>query len=154
MVFCYNINMEKIQNIPNPAFVFPEVERESTEIQRVAKEFAHADQDQFLSRFIETARESQLTQLSEDVWSNLENTDSFDVNRGDWDLVNNHAVNGHPHRPRDWKLLKSKMENNENIEAPMLCKFGDRYHLVSGNTRLMVARALGVMPSVLMVDIS
>jgi hypothetical protein len=37
---------------------------------------------------------------------------------------------------------------------PLIAKFGDRYHLVAGNTRLCTAAALGIRPMVIIADIS
>ena len=36
---------------------------------------------------------------------------------------------------------------------PMILKFGDRYHLVAGNTRLCTAAALGMTPKVLIAEV-
>jgi hypothetical protein len=36
-----------------------------------------------------------------------------------------------------------------DYRRPLIIKFGDRYHLVAGNTRLCTAAALGVKPKVL-----
>lgn len=62
-------------------------------------------------------------------------------------------MDGHVEAPRDWQLLKSKIENGESLDAPIICQKGDRLHLVSGNTRLIVTRALGMLPQVLLVNI-
>jgi hypothetical protein len=36
---------------------------------------------------------------------------------------------------------------------PMILKFGDRYHLVAGNTRLCTAAAMGMTPKVLIAEV-
>jgi hypothetical protein len=40
-----------------------------------------------------------------------------------------------------------------DYRRPLIIKFGDRYHLVAGNTRLCTAAALGVKPKVLIGEI-
>jgi hypothetical protein len=40
-----------------------------------------------------------------------------------------------------------------DYHRPMILKFGDRYYLVAGNTRLSTAAALGIRPIVLIGEI-
>lgn len=105
----------------------------------------------FLEKFVEQARKNTLVTLAEDLWSKLENTDSYDIPKGDFEMVKYHAVEGNPNAPRDWETLKSKMEKGDQIDAPIVCEKGGKLHLVSGNTRLMVARTLGIVPQILLV---
>jgi len=44
--------------------------------------------------------------------------------------------------------LAKKLIRGE-YDRPLILKFGDRYHLVAGNTRLSTAAALGIIPIVL-----
>jgi hypothetical protein len=50
-------------------------------------------------------------------------------------------------------ILKKALLKNE-YKRPLIIKFGDRYHLVAGNTRLSTAAALGFRPDVLIADIT
>ena len=50
------------------------------------------------------------------------------------------------------KILKKALLKNE-YKRPLIIKFGDRYHLVAGNTRLCTAAAIGFRPNVLIADI-
>ncbi|MDO8469676.1 MAG: hypothetical protein Q7S84_01470 [bacterium] len=134
-------------------FIVPDVSRERGEIERVAVEvFGAQDTGEFFSRFLEAAKTAPLVELSEDIWSRLENTDSYDIPPKDWPLVKEHAVEGHPDHPRDWRFYKTRYEQGGPIEVPIIVKKGDAFHLVSGNTRLMVARAMGKVPKVLIVE--
>ncbi|MFT5849903.1 MAG: ParB-like chromosome segregation protein Spo0J, partial [Patiriisocius sp.] len=54
---------------------------------------------------------------------------------------------------RDWELLRDRLQSGQATDAPIVMKFGDRYHLVAGNTRLMAAKALGVRPQILLFEI-
>ena len=112
---------------------------------------AQSNEDFFL-HFLESAKTAPLVELSEDVWSRVENTDSYRIAPNDWEDVEDCAVVGHPDRPRDWKLFRELYEKGAPIEAPMILKTRGILHLVSGNTRLMVARALGMTPKVLVVE--
>lgn len=132
-------------------FVFPNLESERGEIERVANEFAKEDPTAFTNKFIERSKGVGLVAMREEMWNALENTDSHDIKVGDWSAVENHAVEGNPKSPRDWQKLKSKIEGGESLDAPIVCEKGGKLHLVSGNTRLMVAKALGMVPQVLLV---
>jgi hypothetical protein len=137
-------------------FKFPSIEEELGEIERVAELF-YQDDDlvRFRELFVEKAKNSVLSELSEEDWQKLENTDSFDIGIGDWDSIEEHIAytNQETGANRNWQTLKPKMENGEELDAPIILKYEGKLHLVSGNTRLMVARALGVVPQVLIVEI-
>ncbi len=132
----------------------PVIERETGEIERVGEEvFGNINKEEFLAHFLKVAKTSSLVELSEDLWEKLENTDSYDIPLNDWSLVEEHAVGGHPDHPRDWRWYKKLCEEGDSIEAPIVVKKGNLLHLVSGNTRLMVARVLGLTPKVLLVEL-
>lgn len=54
---------------------------------------------------------------------------------------------------RDWQSIKSGVERGQAYDAPIVMKYRDTYHLVSGNTRLMVAKALGRKPQVWLFEV-
>lgn len=140
----------KFEHEPKSQFTFPDLKYEMGEIERTAKTFAPDKFQEFMRDFIVEATKTKLVDLSEDVWSKLENTDSFDITEGDWDTVNYHASAEEVNR--DWKSKREAMEAGKEIHAPIILKIGDIYHKVAGNTRLMVARALGISPKVLIVE--
>lgn len=82
--------------------------------------------------------------LPETMWQALENTDSNELSVGDWDQVQQWAQEV----GRDAESLKAHLSRHHHLEAPIIMQYGERYHLVAGNTRLMVARAAGISPSV------
>ena len=135
------------------SFSFPKIEDERGEIKRVAHEFGEGNPQEFVETFIEQAKESGLITLNEEMWGRFENTDSFDIKPGDWETVSHHAIEGHPDHPRDWNKIKVIMEQGGTLPAPIICQKGNRLHLVSGNTRLMTARAFGKTPKILLVKI-
>lgn len=149
-----NPSEQLVSQVVVPRFCLPNVEKERGEILRVAHEFGATNPDSFANLFIEGSKGVELVPLDADTWLKLENTDSFDIQPGDWENVEHHSVLGHPDHPRDWQNLKHLMEEGAEIDAPIIYQNEDSFHLVSGNTRLMVARALGKVPQVLIVKIN
>lgn len=87
--------------------------------------------------------------LTPDIWSKLENTESNEIKKGEMKKVEVLAKKYNKSLPSDLKkaLLKG------DYGRPMILKFGDRYHLVAGNTRLCTAAALGITPKVLIAEV-
>ena len=110
------------------------------EIERTAEEFNTPIPD---IRFaFENARENILT---DKIWSKLENSDSFDVKNLD------QAVKLANKYKKDWKSIVKAIQDEKQLPLPMVLNYGpDKYYLVAGNTRLMIYRALGLQPIVLM----
>lgn len=137
-----------------PSFVFPVLQNEHGEIERVAHAYCPDSVETFIQSFYESAQGADLTDLTEDMWQSLENTDSFDIPIEGWDKVNEHIVhtNEQTGAHRDWEDIQQKMEGGQALDAPIILKYKGSTHLVSGNTRLMVARALGKTPQVLIVE--
>jgi hypothetical protein len=102
--------------------------------------------DEVLDGFIK-AKEVTLT---DDIWSKLENTESNEIKKGEMRKVVDLAKKYNKTKPVELrKILKSG-----DYRRPLIIKFGDRYHLVAGNTRLCTAAALGIEPKVLIAHIS
>lgn len=136
-------------------FVFPNIERELGEIERVAHTYNPQDPEAFIRRFHEVARHSELSDLTEEAWSSLGNTDSFDIPRNGWAQITEQIdhTNKETGANRNWAELRQKMEQGQELDAPIVLKHSSETHLVSGNTRLMVARALGKTPKILIVEV-
>ena len=142
----------------SPEFVFPRMlgmgmgQTEIGEIERVAKHVGEPEEI-FVPRFLQATlpkeNKAHLVELDEDVWSQLQNTASYDIAKGEWDKVRNIIGD-----KRDWEGYRRRMENGQRIDAPIIVKLPGEYHKVSGNTRLMVACALGITPKVLIVDLT
>jgi len=141
------IMSENLENSRKEYFKYPNIEKEEGEFDRVAVEFGIET-----SVLMFQAQNGELVQLTEEVLSKLENTDANTFDVGDWDAVHDHSNPDGVHK-RDWESLKTKMEKGEVLDAPIIMKFGDRYHLVSGNTRLMVSRAMGIYPKALIFEV-
>ena len=87
--------------------------------------------------------------IPKNVWPKLENTESNQINKGEIKKVVAIAKKYNKTSPLE---LKKALVNNE-YNPPLILKFGDRYHLVAGNTRLSTAAALGMRPRVIIAEI-
>ena len=114
--------------------------KEESEIERTAEEFNIPIPD------VRYAFEAgNMVVLSDDIWSKLENSDSYEVNSLEdaIELANKYG--------KDWKPTLAAIKADKNIDPPMVLNYDkDKYHLVGGNTRLMFYKALGKIPKVLM----
>jgi len=137
---------ESLENGSKEYFKYPNIEKEEGEFDRVAKEFGFET-----SVLMFLAQSGELVQMDEALLSKLENTDADTVEEGDWEAVHDHSNPDGVHK-RNWEDLRDKLEAGSVLDAPIIMKFGDRYHLVSGNTRLMVARAKGISQKVLIFE--
>ena len=87
--------------------------------------------------------------ITDDIWKKLENTESKDVKKGEMKKVVEIAKKYNKTSPT---ILKKSLQNGD-YNRPLILKFGNRYHLVAGNTRLCTAAALGMKPQVLIGEI-
>lgn len=83
--------------------------------------------------------------LTDDIWSKLENTESNEIKKGEMKKVVDLAKKYNKTKPVELR----KLLISGDYRRPLIIKFGDRYHLVAGNTRLCTAAALGIKPKVL-----
>jgi hypothetical protein len=125
-------------------FRFPNIKSEYGEFERVAKAF---ELDSTTLEFL-AQEEGRLIDLNDELIRVLENSDIGKIKKGGWETVGSLARE----YERDWVDLKEKMEKKIPLDAPIIMKQSNTYHLVSGNTRLMVARALGIIPKVLLFE--
>ena len=83
------------------------------------------------------------------IWFKLENTESNQIKKGEMKKVE--ALANQYNKSSPLKLKKSLLKGD--YDRPMILKFGDRYHLVAGNTRLCTAAAMGMTPKVLIAEV-
>ena len=117
------------------------VASEETEIERTAQEFNIPIPD---VRYAFQA--GSMVVLSDDIWSKLENSDSYEVNSLE------DAIKLAKEYGKDWKpTLDAIKDDDAVVTPPMVLNYDkDKYYLVGGNTRLMFYKALGKIPKVLM----
>jgi hypothetical protein len=133
---------ESVEQFSN-VFKYPNIASEQGEFQRVSTEFGI---DTSVLEYL--AQNGKLIELSEDLWQILENTDSRDIFPGDYKKVA--ELSGQVNR--DWETIHQALLSRRAIEAPIIMKHGSKYHLISGNTRLMVAKAMEIKPTVLLFE--
>lgn len=87
--------------------------------------------------------------IPDDVWNKLENTECNQIQKGDMKKVMALAKKYNKQDPRE---LKKALKSGD-YKRPLILKFGERFHLIAGNTRLCTAAAMGVKPQVLIGEI-
>ena len=91
--------------------------------------------------------EGKYLELTDEAWSQLENTDSWSkIKPGDMDTVRCLSAG----YERDVGSILLAIESGQPLPAPTILEYNHRFYKVSGNTRLMVARALNQHPMVLL----
>jgi hypothetical protein len=123
----------------------PDLDNEMDELQRVVQDLSR-DEDITVSvdELVNVFKNAKEVTLSDEIWGNLENTESNEIEKGDMDSVMNIAKTYKKTNPK--KLVQ--VIKSGDYKRPLILKFGDRYHLVAGNTRLCTAAAMGVNPKV------
>ena len=123
---------------------------EKDEFQRAAQDLnrdegMNVSVDELISAFAR-AHEQILTP---DVWSELENTESNEIKKGEFNKVIQLA---NKYGKSDPSELRKALKSGD-YRRPLIVKFGNRYHLVAGNTRLCTAAAMGIKPKVLIAEL-
>jgi hypothetical protein len=130
--------------------VRPDIEGEIDEIQRFSQELSRDEGIEVsVDEVIKSLKKSQEQTLTDDLWNTLENTESNEVEEGDWKTVNRIARDYKKTSP---KILKKEIESGE-YKRPLIAKLGDRHILIAGNTRLCTAAAMGVNLNVFIANI-
>ena len=149
------------KQVITPNWIRPNLENERGELERVISEFlAEEPTDNNIRKIKDLLESSPIMELFDKEWESLENTESFH------DVKPNHIEDAEkiteeynqdlsPENKRNFKKILDGFIQGKEIEAPIILKNKEgKLHLVSGNTRLMIARALGVRPKVVMGQIT
>ena len=155
-----NLESSQESRETNPEWIRPNLQKEIGEIERVMREFLDEEvTGENLKKVVDILENSPLSDLSEEEWSRLENTDSFhNVRQGE--IKDAESINEEYNRElsedtkRDFGALLKSFRKGGAIEAPTILREKGILHLVSGNTRLMISRALNIRPKVIIGDIS
>jgi hypothetical protein len=123
---------------------------EMDEIERAAQDLSRDDKfETSVKDILKVFNKAKETKLDDKVWKNLENTESNQIKKGEMDKVVELAKKYNKSSPL--KLKKAILSGE--YRPPLILKFGDRYHLVAGNTRLCTAAAMGETPKVIIGDL-
>jgi hypothetical protein len=150
-----NANYEEFSQLRDEVNHF--INRRKKYFQSEIDEFERAAQD--LSRdegieisvnqLLDAFEKAKEVKIPDDVWGRLENTESNQIKKGEINKVIALAKQYNKQHPKELK----KALLSGDYRRPLILKFGDRYHLVAGNTRLCTAAALGIQPQVLIGEI-
>lgn len=123
---------------------------EMDEIERAVQDLSRdGDLETTVQDMVDAFVNGKEIQITDDIWKKLENTESNEVKKGEMKKVVEIAKKYNKTSPHI--LKKSLLKDDYN--RPLIVKFGDRYHLVAGNTRLCTAAAMGMKPQVLIGEI-
>lgn len=125
---------------PNTKWKKPDIDEEQGEIERTALDLGIDNYEDLMGR----AKKSKLEPLTDELWSQLENTDSYDTD----------TVKKADRLAREYNRDIASVFDGMGKELPspiVLLRDGEPPYLVGGNTRLMASRALGHTPKVLLV---
>ena len=126
------------------------IDDEIEEIERTVEDLSrNYGVDTSVKDIVKAFRNGVEIEIPYEVWSKLENTHSNEIKVGEMDKVRKIAKEFNKTNPT--KLAKALLGGD--YHRPMILKFGDRYYLVAGNTRLSTAAALGMTPMVLIGEI-
>ena len=150
-----NANYEEFSQLRDEVNHF--INRRKKYFQSEMDEFERAAQDLSRDEGIEVSvnhlldafEKAKEVKIPNDVWSKLENTESNQIKKGEINKVIALAKQYNKQHPKELK----KALLSGDYRRPLILKFGDRYHLVAGNTRLCTAAALGIDPQVLIGEI-
>jgi hypothetical protein len=120
----------------SPLLWIPILRAENEEIERTADELGLPYDVVYNS--LSSGKEVTLT---DEIWSRLENTDSYDINSEE------EAIELARHYGKDYQSIMSA----EKTPPALILQYSpNKYYLIGGNTRLMFARAKGINPQVIM----
>jgi hypothetical protein len=136
--------------LDNKKIVRPDLKGEMDELQRVVQDLRRDENiETTVDSLIKAFNNSKEEPISDEIWKKLENTESNEIEKGDMKAVYKIAKTYNKTNPQ--KLAQSFADGD--YKRPLIIQFGDRYHLVAGNTRLCTAAALGIKPNVFIAKI-
>lgn len=128
----------------------PDIKGEMDEFQRISQDLRREEKiDVSVEELVRAFDGLKEQTLVDDVWIKLENTESNEIEKGDFESVDDIAKMYYKTDPK--KLVKAIKSGDYN--RPLILKMGDRYILIAGNTRLCTAAAMGVNPKVFIGEI-
>ena len=147
-----NEELNRIKSIMFESFDMDNyLQDEMDEVERAAQDLSRdGDYETSVKEILKVLRKSKERILTDDIWKKLENTESNQIEKGEMDKVEDLAKKYHKSSP---KKLATAIKNGD-YQPPIILKFGNRYHLVAGNTRLCTAAALGINPRVIIGELN
>lgn len=129
----------------------PDIDGEMDEFQRISQDLKRdEDLDISVDEIVESFKNANEERLTDDIWVKLENTESNEIEKGDFQSVMDIAK---MYKKTNPKTLVKAIKSGD-YKRPLILNLGDRYILVAGNTRLCTAAAMGVNPKVFIGKVS
>jgi hypothetical protein len=120
----------------------PSFEEEREEFERTAEEL-----DIPIEKLETAFKEGNLRMMPKSIWEKLKNTDSTKTESFyELVMVLQKYQKKDPEFERDWKGLRKAFDKKLPMKAPIVLKHDKEFYLISGNTRLMVAKVLETQP--------
>lgn len=126
------------------------IQSEIDELERASQDLSRSENiDVSVSQLMDLFQQAREVVIPDNILNKLENTECNQIKKGEMKKVLALAKKYNKQDPRELKsaLLKG------DYRRPLILKFGNRFHLVAGNTRLCTAAAIGIKPKVLIADI-
>ena len=131
------------QSMDNVSWYKPDLSEEHEEMERTSKELGID-----LQEIVDGYKNGSLEELNNDMWQMMENTDSWDIK--DLEAARRYAEE----YGKDIENIIDGFKKGKELPAPIVLIKDDKVpYLIAGNTRLMVAKALKVVPKVVIVRI-
>jgi len=125
-----------------PKWIKPDLNSETKDIERTARELAISPSD-----LTAALASGKLTKLTDKVWQQLPNSNSYGIGRRD---AEEHAAS----HKKGLRRIMYGLQHGGTLPAPIIVKRRTGPYLVAGNTRLMAAQVLKLTPLVWYADIS
>jgi hypothetical protein len=120
----------------SPLLWIPILQAENEEIERTADDLGLP----YDTIYNSLASGKEVT-LTDEIWSRLENTDSYDINS------EKEAIELAQHYGKDYQSIMSA----ESLPPAIILQYSpNKFYLIAGNTRLMFARVKGINPQVIL----
>jgi hypothetical protein len=120
----------------SPLLWIPILQAENEEIERTADDLGLP----YDTIYNSLASGKEVT-LTDEMWSRLENTDSYDINSEE------EAIELAQHYGKDYQSIMSA----ESLPPAIIFQYSpNKFYLIAGNTRLMFARVKGINPQVIL----
>lgn len=126
------------QVLINVTWMKPSLDEEMDEFERTSKEL-NINKEQLIESF----KDGELITLTDDIWRELKNTDSWKTKT--MEDVKRLAI--------EYGKNLDSIINAKKLPAPIILKINNKFYLIAGNTRLMYSRANKINPLVYLIEI-
>lgn len=131
----------KIKDAIKPKFIYPDIKDEYLALEEAAIQY-----DIGKRKLLKSAEYGKLVTLTPTLWSKIENTDSWQIGITQEQVRQYAAIRGKSVDTTN--RIIAGMKASQTFYAPIILKYNGELYCVAGNTRLMAAMALRVIPKV------